>query len=66
MTTRLILKDIDLMLAAAQANGVEMPLTTVARELMCTLMKEGHGEEDYMSIVKLVEKRLGLSTDRMD
>ena len=54
------------MLAAAQANGVEMPLTTVARELMCTLMKEGHGEEDYMSIVKLVEKRLGLSTDRMD
>jgi len=66
MTTRLILKDIDLMLAAAQANGVEMPLTTVTRELMRTLMEEGHGEEDYMSIVKLAEKRSGLSTDRMD
>jgi 3-hydroxyisobutyrate dehydrogenase-like beta-hydroxyacid dehydrogenase len=36
MTTSLILKNIDLMLAAAQANGVEMPLTTVTRELMPT------------------------------
>jgi 3-hydroxyisobutyrate dehydrogenase len=61
MTTSLILKDIDLMLAAAQANGVEMPLTTITRELMRTLMDEGHGEEDYMSIVKLAEKRSGLS-----
>ena len=66
MTTRLILKDIDLMLAAAKANGVEMPLTGATRELMQILIREGHGEEDYMAIVKLAEKRSGLSTDKMD
>lgn len=66
MTTRLILKDIDLMLAAAKANGVEMPLTAVTRELMQTLMHQGHGEEDYMAVVKLAEERSGLSTDKMD
>jgi 3-hydroxyisobutyrate dehydrogenase-like beta-hydroxyacid dehydrogenase len=66
MTTRLILKDIDLMLAAAKANGVEMPLTGVTRELMQSLIREGHGEEDYMAIVKLAEERSGLPTDKMD
>ena len=34
MTTRLILKDIDLMLAAARANAVPMPLTAATRQLM--------------------------------
>jgi 3-hydroxyisobutyrate dehydrogenase-like beta-hydroxyacid dehydrogenase len=63
MTARLILKDIDLMLAAAAANGVPMPLTAVTREMMQVLIGGGYGKEDYMAIVKLSEQQSGLSTD---
>jgi 3-hydroxyisobutyrate dehydrogenase-like beta-hydroxyacid dehydrogenase len=66
MTTRLILKDIDLMLAAAQAHEVSMPLTALTRQLMRIVVDEGYGEEDYMATIKLAEKRAGLSTDKMD
>jgi 3-hydroxyisobutyrate dehydrogenase len=66
MTPRLILKDIDLMLAAARAMGVAMPLTSLTRELWQNLLSEGFGEEDYMAAVKLAEKRSGLATDNKD
>ncbi len=66
MTPRLILKDIDLMLAAARANGVAMPLTSLTRELWQGLVSEGYGEEDYMAAVKLAEKRSGLVTGSDD
>jgi len=64
MTTRLILKDIDLMLAAAQSNDVPMPLTAMTRQIMQAVIGEGLGDEDYMAIVKLAELQSGLSTDR--
>ena len=63
MTARLILKDVDLMLAAARAKEVSMPLTALTRQLMQVLIGEGYGEEDFMSIVKLAEKQSGLSSD---
>jgi 3-hydroxyisobutyrate dehydrogenase-like beta-hydroxyacid dehydrogenase len=66
MTTRLILKDIDLMLAAAQAHDMSMPLTALTRQLMQMVVDEGYGEEDYMATIKLAEQRAGLSTDKMD
>ena len=66
MTTRLILKDIDLMLAAAKVHDVSMPLTTLTRQLMQMAVAEGYGEEDYMATIKLAEKQAGLSTDKMD
>jgi 3-hydroxyisobutyrate dehydrogenase-like beta-hydroxyacid dehydrogenase len=66
MTPRLILKDIDLMLAAARSNNVEMPLTSLTRELWQGLLSEGYREEDYMAAVKLAEKRSGLVTDIND
>lgn len=66
MTPRLILKDIDLMLAAARAKHMEMPLTTLTRELWQGLISEGYGEEDYMAAVKLAEKQSGLATDKTD
>jgi len=66
MTTRLILKDIDLMLAAAKVHDVSMPLTTLTRQLMQMVVHEGYGEEDYMATIKLAEKQAGLSTDKMD
>lgn len=63
MTARLILKDVDLMLAAARAKEVSMPLTALTRQLMQVLIGEGYGEEDFMSVVKLAEKQSGLSSD---
>ncbi len=44
MTTRLILKDIDLMLAAAQASGVQMPVTSATRQVMQAAIDAGYGE----------------------
>jgi len=66
MTTRLILKDIDLMLATAKVHDVSMPLTALTRQLMQMVVHEGYGEEDYMATIKLAEKQAGLSTDKMD
>jgi 3-hydroxyisobutyrate dehydrogenase len=63
MSPQLILKDMDLMLAAAGANAVSMPLTALTRELWQGLLTEGYKEEDYMAAVKLAEKRSGLPTD---
>jgi 3-hydroxyisobutyrate dehydrogenase-like beta-hydroxyacid dehydrogenase len=66
MSTRLILKDIDLMLAAARANAVPMPLTAATRQLMQAVVGAGYGEEDYTAIIKLAEQLSGLSTDQVD
>ena len=61
MTARLILKDIDLMLAAGAGSGVSLPLTAVTRSLMSELVDAGMGEEDYMAAIKLAERRAGLA-----
>jgi len=61
MSARLILKDIDLMLAAARTHGVPMPLTASTRQLMQVLVGEGFGEEDYMAAVKLLARQAGMN-----
>jgi 3-hydroxyisobutyrate dehydrogenase len=65
MTARLILKDLDLILAAARSNQVPMPLSAVTRQLMQAAVGEGYGEEDYMAAIKLIEKQAGLRTDEV-
>jgi 3-hydroxyisobutyrate dehydrogenase-like beta-hydroxyacid dehydrogenase len=62
-STRLIVKDIDLMLAAARANEVAMPLTAVTRQLMQVLIGAGFGEADFMAAVKLAQLQAGLTED---
>lgn len=66
MTTRLILKDIDLMLAEARAMDVSTPLTAMVRQIMQALIGEGYGDADYMAVVKHAEKQSGLSTEKID
>ena len=61
MTARLILKDLDLILATAGAGGVPMPVTAVTRELIQALVDEGYAEEDYMALVKVSERQSGLA-----
>ncbi len=66
MTTRLLCKDIDLMLGAGRLHDVPMPLTAATRQLMQMLIGEGFAEADYMAAIKLAEKQSGLSTEKMD
>lgn len=61
MTSRLIMKDVDLILGAARANDVPMPLTATTRQLIQALVGEGLGEEDYMALIKLMEKQSGIT-----
>lgn len=60
MTASLILKDIDLMLAAAARGGVEMPLTATTRDRIQAVVDAGMGEEDYLAAIKLAERAAGL------
>ena len=61
MTTRLILKDIDLMLAAAREHDAPLPLIAITRQIMQAAIGAGFEHEDYMAIVKLAEQQAGLS-----
>ncbi|HZP87359.1 MAG TPA: NAD(P)-dependent oxidoreductase [Burkholderiales bacterium] len=65
MSTRLILKDIDLMLDAARGDDLPMPLTALTRQLLQVVVGEGYGEDDYMCAVKVAEKQAGLPTDHV-
>lgn len=62
MTSRLIMKDIDLILSAAKHNEVPMPLTSATRQLVQALVGEGYAEEDYMALIKLAEKQSGIES----
>ncbi len=64
MSARLILKDIDLMLALARSHGVPMPLTANTRQLMQVLVGEGFGDEDYMAAVKLTARQAGIGEQK--
>ncbi len=62
MTSRLIMKDIDLILSAAKHNEVPMPLTSATRQLIQALVGEGYADEDYMALIKLAEKQSGVKS----
>lgn len=59
-TTRQILKDLDLMLAAGAVDGIPMPLTAITRQQMQAVIGDGFAEEDFIAIVKQVERQSGL------
>jgi 3-hydroxyisobutyrate dehydrogenase len=65
MSTRLIMKDLDLMLAAASQHDVPMPLTALTRQLMQGVVDAGYAEADYMATIKVAEAQSGLSTETM-
>jgi len=59
-TPKLLLKDLDLGLAAARANGVPMPLTTAAREVVQMLIGNGYTDEDFAALLTMQAKASGL------
>lgn len=65
ITLREQLKDLDLMLAAAAAAEVPLPLTALTRQLMQAAIGDGFGDEDFIAVVKQLERQAGLPTDRV-
>jgi len=59
-TPKLLLKDLDLGLAAARANGVPMPVTTAAREVVQMLIGNGYTDEDFAALLTMQAKASGL------
>ena len=59
-TPKLLLKDLDLGLAAARANGVPMPVTAAAREIVQSLIGNGYTEQDFSALLSLQAAGSGL------
>lgn len=51
-TTSLVLKDVDLMVAAAKAEGIELPLAAVMQKLFRSAAERGLAERDFFSVVE--------------
>ena len=51
-TTALVLKDVDLMVAAAQAQGLDLPLAEAMQRLFRRAAGEGLAERDFFSVVE--------------
>ena len=51
-TTSLVLKDVDLMIAAAKAEGLELPLAAVMQKLFRHAADHGLAERDFFSVVE--------------
>jgi 3-hydroxyisobutyrate dehydrogenase len=59
-TPELLRKDIDLGLAAGRAFGVPMPLTSVTRDLVQTLIGNGYTDKDFAALLLLQAKASGI------
>jgi 3-hydroxyisobutyrate dehydrogenase len=59
-TPPLLRKDLDLGLDAGRELGVPMPLTSITRDLVQTLIGNGYGAEDFAALIKLQAKASGL------
>jgi len=65
ITVREQMKDLGLILGAAQAAQVPLALTARTRELMQATIGDGYGDEDFIAVVKHLERASGLPTDRV-
>jgi 3-hydroxyisobutyrate dehydrogenase len=59
-TTALLRKDFDLGLGSARALEVPMPLTALVHQLVQAAIGQGHGEEDFASLILLQAQAAGL------
>jgi 3-hydroxyisobutyrate dehydrogenase len=59
-TPPLLRKDMDLGLAAARKLGVPMPVTATAREIIQSLIGQGHIDDDFATLLLLQAKNSGI------
>jgi 3-hydroxyisobutyrate dehydrogenase-like beta-hydroxyacid dehydrogenase len=55
-----MVKDLDLVLAAARGVGVPMPMTAMTRETYAAIVSMGDGDDDFIAPVRHVERLAGL------
>jgi len=58
-TSKMLRKDLDLALAEAHDLEVPMPVTTLTRELVQTLIGAGHGEDDFAALIEMQARAAG-------
>ena len=58
-----MLKDLDLITAAAATHHVALPQTALTQQLMHTAIAQGDAALDYAAIIRAVERSAGLTTD---
>ncbi|MBU2601299.1 MAG: NAD(P)-dependent oxidoreductase [Actinobacteria bacterium] len=56
----LMIKDLDLALAAAAENGVELPTTKAVREFYQQAADAGHAEQDFSAVTLELERMAGI------
>jgi 3-hydroxyisobutyrate dehydrogenase-like beta-hydroxyacid dehydrogenase len=59
-TCRQIIKDLDLVLDAAGHRDVPVPLAALMRQTFASMMAEGEAENDFIAVVRHVERLSGL------
>lgn len=59
-TPELLRKDIDLGLSAGRQLNVPMPLTSITRDIVQTLIGHGHADKDFASLIALQAKAAGI------
>lgn len=62
-TPELLLKDLDLGLAAARDQGVPMPVASAAREVVQSLIGHGHRSGDFAALLSLQAAASGLELE---
>jgi 3-hydroxyisobutyrate dehydrogenase-like beta-hydroxyacid dehydrogenase len=63
-TNALVLKDLDLVLAAAAQAGVPVPLASHMQRMYRDMIATGFANEDFFSVVKMAESQSGLAEPR--
>jgi 3-hydroxyisobutyrate dehydrogenase-like beta-hydroxyacid dehydrogenase len=59
-TPHLLRKDLDLGLDAARELDVPMPLASLARDMVQTLIGHGHADKDFASLILLQARASGI------
>ncbi|GAA1020219.1 3-hydroxyisobutyrate dehydrogenase [Acrocarpospora pleiomorpha] len=63
-TSRLLLKDVDLGLGEATTGQVPLPLVAMVRTLLVAAIAQGHGEEDFLSLLAVQARAADLDLAR--
>ena len=58
-------KDLDLMLDAGDALGIPLQITSTTRQMMKATNADGYAGEDFIAVVKMLERLSGLPTDKV-
>ena len=64
-TPNQLCKDIDLMLDAGDALGVPLQITATTRQMMKATNADGYSAEDFIAVVKVLERLSGLPADKV-